>query len=546
MLQKSLWILLVVLSSTLCGQYQVTKVDFSKEYNLNFNASGPILTQVDSLRNRIAVLHTNSSMISIINGRKKTVTNIPITSRGIQHLKDESFMIDEKSGSVYAIGKNNIHIVFPVQKTSKTFTTKKQYEMVAVDENTGNAFLVGRESKEMAFVDLKKEKVNYIPWTDTEEALVNLNQTPPPPIRKVVCDSDLGKVFTIDGYTSGLTTFEMSNGNIIDKRQLKLENGARWHYAGYNKKTRHIYVVIENDKRQVLQAGKIDVQAGNDVIVDLPKLTEGVGINYNPKRDEIYIPYDNHPSVHVIDFKKNGELSEIKLPLYGNDASAIDITNNILYIASWAYGEIEVVDLISRKFIRRIPDLGIIPHTFNMSYNPRSNKLYIPIGATAVNGAFGSAITSIDPNTGEVEKIYTGWSPAEMIQLPNKDEFLVFNAEDHFAYVKSDGTYLTYPLPFDYPHQAELTKKGNIYLSYGPHQSYWPTVYIWGAKNGIFHIDGETFNIMDRRIPRLAHEIALDRNGILYALQNSWGKEKQFLTVLEDEIREFEVRKRIV
>ena len=51
---------------------------------------------------------------------------------------------------------------------------------------------------------------------------------------------------------------------------------------------------------------------------------------------------------------------------------------------------------------------------------------------------------------------------------------------------------------------------------------------------------------MDRRIPRMAQKIAVDSAGVLYALQNSWGNEDQFLTVMEDEIREFDARKRIV
>jgi hypothetical protein len=35
----------------------------------------------------------------------------------------------------------------------------------------------------------------------------------------------------------------------------------------------------------------------------------------------------------------------------------------------------------------------------------------------------------------------------------------------------------------------------------------------------------------------MAHRMVLDKDGVLYALQNSWGKEKQFLAVLPDEVR---------
>ena len=148
----------------LFAQYTVKEVNFLKEYELDYNAAGPIITKVDSLRNRLAVLHTNSSMVSVINCRDNKVTNIPIESRGIQHLKDESMIIDNRSGIIYAIGNHCLHVVFPKQETSKTFPLDKQYEMVAVDENTGDAFLVGRESKKIAHLNFKNDKVSYLSW----------------------------------------------------------------------------------------------------------------------------------------------------------------------------------------------------------------------------------------------------------------------------------------------------------------------------------------------------------------------------------------------
>ena len=66
------------------------------------------------------------------------------------------------------------------------------------------------------------------------------------------------------------------------------------------------------------------------------------------------------------------------------------------------------------------------------------------------------------------------------------------------------------------------------------------------TSSGILAIDLKTLEVSDRRIPRLAQQIVTDTEGILYCLQNSWGKEKQFLTVFEDEVREFDQRKRIV
>jgi hypothetical protein len=62
-------------------------------------------------------------------------------------------------------------------------------------------------------------------------------------------------------------------------------------------------------------------------------------------------------------------------------------------------------------------------------------------------------------------------------------------------------------------------------------------VYIWAARNGILGIHNRDLGYYDRRIPRLAQAMALTREGILYALQNNWGDEKQFLISLPDEIR---------
>ena len=303
--------------------------------------------------------------------------------------------------------------------------------------------------------------------------------------------------------------------------------------------------MTETADRKVSEAASIDVLNGDDVVVELPQYTEGVGIIYNPARREVYIPYDNHASVHVVTFDGGGSLYEIAIPAYGNDASAIDEGKNILYVASWAFGEVDVIDLEKRKLVKRITGLGIIPHMFTMDYNPSKGLLYFPKGATAVNGTFGAAVTILDPNRERTDKIRTGWAPIDLIEVRERRGFLVFNSEDRFADVRTDGSYRTYDLPFDYPIQAAASLEGDIYLSYGPHQSYWPTVYIWDAKNGILKIDAEDLSFYDRRIPRQAHEMALDRDGICYFTQNNWGKEEQFIGVLEDEVRVYEPSKRL-
>jgi DNA-binding beta-propeller fold protein YncE len=273
------------------------------------------------------------------------------------------------------------------------------------------------------------------------------------------------------------------------------------------------------------------------MVVPLPGLTEGVGINYNPKREEVYIPYDNHPSVHVVDFKTSGTVHEIKIPTYGNDASAIDEAGSILYVSCWGYGEIEVINLETRLLVKRIRDVGIIPHMFSMTFNPNIGRLIIPIGASAVNGSFGSALTVLDPVSEKMQKIYTGWAPVALAEMKSKEGFLVFNSEDEAAEVTPDGTFKRHHLPCQFANNAIKTPSGNIYVSYGPHQSYWPVVYIWAAKNGILGIDPDTMTFYDRRIPRMAHQMTLDKDGVLYLLQNNWGLEKQFLFTLPDEVR---------
>ncbi len=525
------------------ADYHVKTADFLSQYNLKVNAAGPLLVATDIPRNRIILVNTNTSSISLIDGTNYSVTNIPIETRIPQYLKMEAMTVDQNSGNIYVIGNKSLHIVFPDKKSAVTIDTNEQYEMVTVNEKNGDAFLVGRESKYLAMIHFISKKINPIPWVDQVEKMINLNQTPPPPIRKVVCDTSLQQIIAIDGFTASLYQFSANSGKLLKKRKLEVKGGTRWHMAGYNQNTHHLYTVIETRERFVNEAIKIDVLHGKDKVAALPGLTEAVGVNYNPLQDEVYIPYDNHPSVHVVDFKNNGDVKEIKIPHFGNDASVIDEKNHRLYVSSWGYGEVNVIDLETRKLIKRIPDAGIIPHMFNMTFNPHTGKLIIPIGASAVNGSFGAALTILDPDTEKKDKIYTGWAPTTLVEMKSKDGFLVFNSEDQAAEVLADGSVKIHSLPYrcQYINNAIESPSGKIFVSYGPHQTYWPVVYIWAAKNGILSIDfnnnANAMSFYDRRIPRMAQQMVLDKNEALYALQNNWGSEKQFLIYLPDEIR---------
>lgn len=527
------------------AEVSVTKVDFLEIPDVSINAAGPLLVQVDAGRNRLLIANTLSSSMSVVDCATRRVDNIPLGGRALQHLKAEAMTISGKTGDVYLIGPKCFYMVSPKDRTSMTVPTDAQFESIAVDEGTGNVFLAGRESKSLGFYDAKSKKLKMKKWLDRREDLINLNATPPPPIRKVVADGTLGQVIAVDGIEPALYVFDGRNGKKVGSRPISLSSGGRWHLAGYDEKNHNLFLVVETAERKVIEAARLSAGRGDDVIVELPGLTEGVGIVYNPAREEVYIPYDNHPTVHVVDFSGAGALDEIKIPAYGNDGSAVDIEEDFLYVASWAHGEVDVIDLRAGKLLKRVTGLGIIPHMFSFAFNPNDGLLYFPKGATAVNGTFGAAVTVLDPRTEKTEKIYTGWAPIDLIELRDRGSFLVFNSEDQFAEVRPDGRYELHRLPCEYPVRAILSPERDVYLSYGPHQSYWPTVYIWDAKNGILKIDADDLGFYDRRIPRQAHKAVPDSRGVLYFTQNNWGSEEQFLGVLEDQVRLFEANNRI-
>jgi YVTN family beta-propeller protein len=541
-----------LVTSSVNAEVNVTTYDLLRTAGLEVNAAGPMLVKADPARNRIVVVNAISSSLTIINGATDRVTNIPIGHRGVQHLKSAAMAIRESTGTVYLIATKCLVVVDPENGSAESFATRVQLESVAVDDRTGNALVCGRESGKLGFYDAATGKLQMLDWLDHAEPLVNLNMTPPPPIRRVIAvpggGPDAHGLFAvIDGLTATLYLFNAGTGEQISTRSLGLTSGGRWHLAGVNGKTAKIYLVIETDDRKVVEAAEIDLLQRYDLIVPLPELTEAVSPIYNPKREQIYIPYDNHATVHMVEFggTAKGKVSEIAVPDYGNDASALDIEHDLLYIASWAHGEIEVIDLARKRFIRKIEGLGIIPHMFSMTFNPANGQLYFPIGATAVNGCFGAAVTRLDPDFGTATKIRTGWAPIELIELQLRDSFLVFSNEDQFAEIEKFGIADVRDLPHPFPLHATHGPDEEVYLAYGPHQSYWPAVYIWGARNGLLSIDQRSLSFNDRRLPRQSLAMATDKDGVLYLAQNNWGKEKQILSVVEDSIRNPSIEHRI-
>lgn len=543
---KVVFVLLLSLATmSVSAEVRVTTVDLLADQGLEVNGAGPLLVMTDIERNRVIAPCTLSSSISIIDGATHAVTNIPLETRAIQHLKAEGMTLRRATGEIYLLGTKRFHIISPDKGEALSVATGSQFESIAVDEQTGNVFLAGRECKSLGFYEAGSNTFRLVDWTEHEEPLVNLNQTPPPPIRKVVAAAGQRQILAVDGFTATLHLFDAGSAEKIESRELPLTTGGRWHLAGYNDETRRLYLVTETAEREVIEAAALGLD-GKDQVMELPGFTEGVGITYNPVRDEVYIPYDNQPSVHVATFGEEPALHEVKIPAFGNDSAVIDLERHLLFVGSWSRGEIDVVDLETRMLKKRITGLGIIPHMFSMTFNPNNGRIYFPRGATAVNGTFGAALATLEPQKETLGKVYTGRAPMDLIELPQRESVLVFDSEDSFAEVRANGTLRKmHKLPFDYPVRAIRSPEGDVYLSYGPHQSYWPTVYIWGAKNGILTIDADDLSFHDRRIPRQAHEMALDNKGTLYFTQNNWGGEEQFVGTLRDQVRLFEIDRRL-
>ncbi|MEJ2582534.1 MAG: hypothetical protein P8127_13010 [Acidobacteriota bacterium] len=252
-------LLLIWLAIPASAEISVTEVDFLETLGLEFNGAGPLLIEVDEGRNRLITANTISASVSVIDCASGTVVNIPIAGRAYQHLKSESLTINASTGSIYLIGRNCFYIVNPDDRSSRQILTEAQFESIAVDEKSGNVFIAGRESRKLGFYETSSEKLKMLDWRETEEKLVNLNATPPPPIRKVVADPSLGIVIAVDGLDPAIYVFDGKSGKTKHARSLGLSAGGRWHLGGYDATTHHLYIVVETAERKVVEAAKIDV-----------------------------------------------------------------------------------------------------------------------------------------------------------------------------------------------------------------------------------------------------------------------------------------------
>lgn len=550
-LMAALWLALQ-LTAPAQAEIYVEHVDLASAAGFPVNNLGPMLVRADPARNRVVVANTLSPTLTFIDGETDAVTGVDIEVRGLQHLKDEALAIRRSDGRVYLVAHRSLVVHDAGNPFAPPVPTMVQFESVAVDEASGNAFLAGRESGKLGFYDARRQRLKLLRWTDQGDALDNENQTPPPPLRKVVAipperPGKGGRIAAIDGFSATLTVFDGASGKPNGKRDLPLQAGGRWHLAGVDPETGYIYLVIETATRKAIQAARVHPDhADGDVVVPLPGFGEPVGMLFNAARGEVVIPYDNHATLHVIEFDDGGSLHDIAIPDFGNDATALNESGDTLYVGSWAHGNVEVIDLDQRRFVRRIEGLGILPHMFAMDWLSSNGQLYFPVGATAVNGCFGAAVTRLDPATGQAVDIRTGWGPIDLIQVPGRDDFWVFDGEGQLARVSPDGEVSFEDLPHRYPLRAAPAADGQVYLAYGPHQSYWPVVYIWAARNGVLTLDPDDGPVYDRRIPRQPLDLALDAAGALYMPQNNWGTEEAFIVSLIDGVRELSINERIL
>ncbi|MDP7111744.1 MAG: hypothetical protein QGH45_07265, partial [Myxococcota bacterium] len=350
------------------AEVHVEQLDLASEAGFPVNGLGPMLVRADPARNRVVVANTLSPTLTFIDGATDAVTSVEIGVRGLQHLKDEALAVRQEDGSVYLVAYRSLVIHDPDRPLSPPIPTLVQFESVAVDEATGNAFLAGRESGKLGFYDARRQRLKLLRWTDEGDALDNENQTPPPPLRKVVAlppakPGKPGRIAAIDGFSATLTVFDAAKGRPGKKRSLPLEPGGRWHLAGVDPVSGHIYLVIETAERKAIQAARIHPDHdADDVVVPLPGFGEPVGMLYNVARGEVVIPYDNHPTLHVIEFGEGGSLHDIAIPAFGNDATALTDDGGTLFVGSWAHGEVEEVDLAERRFVGRVQGQGILPH----------------------------------------------------------------------------------------------------------------------------------------------------------------------------------------
>ncbi|MHC4946050.1 MAG: YncE family protein [Planctomycetota bacterium] len=535
----------------------VITVDFLADMDLEANALAPQVVAVDFGRNRVFVACTNSSSVAVIEGGNYLYPtegklgigtlppgenfNVPVGSRMPRRLRDAGMKIMLWSGELLLLGDKQLIVVDPVKRTSRVIPLPGDYEAMAVyGASTFKwAMLVGRTRPDLAFVDILTEEVTLVPCMEPAPPLPFMAASAPPPIRFPFYDPFKSRIHVLDGIAAELITIDSKTLKVISIRKLPVDPVPRWHVAGgFYPQNDYIYMVLENERREAVCALAIDTVNGKDIKVDLPeKHTEPAGVNGDPIRGEVYIPYDNMKVIHVVTFGEEPRVEEIAVPDVGIDATAYDHTSRIMYAAGWKQAALYELDMKEKKRTLTVPFFPVFPHMNNMALNFFTRKLYVPSGSTAVNGTFGAAIHAFDTRRLDFSEIQTGWGPVSLVQKPGSDSFFVFGVEREFAEVAPDGSYVMHELPHPYPRQAILDPDGeSVWVAYGPHSSWWPNYYINGTRTGIFKIDAQGKVILNRTTPKLVQGMLFDKKGYLWALQNTWGKQEPFLIAYSDVI----------
>ncbi len=511
---------------------EIVEVDFLKSLNLKYNAQGPHVLKADPVNKRIIVACVNSSMLAVIDDRTSVVQTIPIGTRMPRRFHYNSLAIDPGRHRVYLAGEKQVVEVNLLTEKSRQIALPTDFEVVAIDQTTGRDFLTGRNSGELIVVTPEDAKIKRIPFGLALPQLPWKAATPPPPIRNVLVNPDKREVYLVDGANSELITFHADKLKLLKRRKLAVPAHARWHQAGFDAKNGRIYFVLEDSNRVCAQALRIDTQQDQDVIVNLSgRYREPQGVNCSINREEIYIPYDNHPFVQVVKFTQPVQVDSIDVPRFGMDASAVDEFRSRLWVTNWSQGTLYSIDLLNRKLIYTIPQFPVYPHTNNLVLIPGTGNLYIPSGATVVNGTFGASVTLFKTLRNEFVEIPTGWGPVSLAPRPESNAFYVFSSDRQFASVEPNGQYTPFLLPYPYAHEAELSPdRQSVYVAYGPHSSMWPTFYIGSTRNGLLQMGNEPGKYKDILLDRLAQGIEFDRSGNLWAMQNTWGEEAPFLS----------------
>lgn len=535
-LSIALSILLLGAPSSGCSLFQevgpsVVTVDFLKRMGLEVNALGPQVVLGDPSRSRVFGACANSSAVAVIEGAKKEVFNIPVGSRMPRRLREQGMKISRRTGKLFLLGAERLIIVDPVQRSAAVVPLPGDFEALDLDEAKGRTYLAGRTRGDLAVVEEGTREVRLIPFGEAGAPLPFMAASAPPPIRIPFVDAKTGRVYVVDGTSSTLVTIDLEKESVLASRKLPVGSFPRWHTAGFDPDKGRIFAALENEGREAKHALAIDARGDDDVVLDLPEgHREPAGVTCDPARGELYIPYDNMKVIHVAAFDGEPAVHAVPLPAAGVDAAVYDDEARTLYAAGWNQAALYIVDMKERNVRFTVPFIPVYPHMNSITLNRAEGQLFIPSGSTAVNGTFGTGLFVFDTRTFAGSTVCTGWAPISLARKPGSEAHFVFGTDREFAKVEPDGTFRMHALPHPYLHQALLTPdESGVFVAYGPHSSWLPRYYIEGARNGIFLLGREGRLIEDRMTPRLVQGMIFDKEGRLWAMQNTWGREEPFL-----------------